>query len=792
LETKQTQVENLVVNYFRQRSDTDIVYDNAGAYQVVLNSVSARQDFGGNERLSLVFEADRLAVNFDSELVTTTHPFLDVIRNDLESDQATDSRLSEAYVLLHLLGPDGRLVIPDLTFSGGQQRLQCKLRYTPTFILTYRIVYDTDQRSENITRLCYNADTGELQSTLLPKLESFYVASGHPSQTENTEKMNLTHVLQAARLEVEKRILIDTKIIEHEISSRLMEDKERLESHYAAKMSELRPQDTVGRQQLEVRLEKDIQELENKYVCRVSIKLLSVLKLWWPVVDYTVNLSSRNGDLHLQGGQYDSQVGQTKFHECPVCGNHTSFDICVAGRHINCGGVCSQGLMECTTCHDSMCSEHGGPCDRCDQLVCENDREVCSYGEHTEGIYYCPECQARSFEDKPLCKDCLEYCGYCERPFAHEHMNTCRVGGERICLVHNSNPCGQICQECSQITCNTHGMRTAEQTWVCSDHGKTSSCCERVFALSRLEGCCVGNDEHLCPDHRFECIDCGKAVCESHSSTLQKHAGKRVCNSCRVACDLCPADLSYISRDLAQCVTCEKIVCADHHKTCAACNRTICEEDVITSVSGESLCSTHAGQCDHCEPGNAIHRKEHLKSCVICDASTCSDHHKRCQVCERTYICHLHLSELPQCASCGRVSCQTNGCNTETQVCQACGVAYCAHCFTKGGRCTTCAGLSKLKASQANETAVSLLRKTHHIVTGETRELINQMLQYEANISVKGRKNNTYHIFIFHCNPPLFQKLLSWHWSLANKQIRIVLDAQGNVRQIKSEEITRY
>lgn len=789
METKQTQVEKLVVSYFRQRSDTDIVYNDAGAYHVALNSVSAQQDFGSNEPLNLVFEADKLAVNFDSELISSAHPFLDVIRNDLESNQAMDPRLSEAYVLLHLLDQDGRLVIPDLTFSGGQQRFEYQLGYTPTFILTYRIVYDTDQRSENIVRLCYDAHTGELQAALLPKLERFYIASGYPVQAKNSGNIDLTRILEAGRREVERRILIDTKTIEHEISSRLMEDRERLETHYKAKMSELRVQDIVGRQQLEVRLEKDIQELENKYVCRVSIRLLSALKLWWPIVDYTINLSSRSGDLRIQGGQYDSQVGKTKFHRCPECGNHTKFEICVVGRHIKCGGTCSQGLMECATCHDSMCPDHGGPCNHCAQLVCKNDRESCSYGKHANSTYYCPDCLVRSFEDKPLCKNCLEYCGYCERPFAHEHMNTCRVGGERICQAHNSNPCGQICQECDQITCKDHGIYTAEQTWVCSDHARTASCCERVFALSRLEECCVAINELLCPDHRFECADCSKTVCETHSSTLKNHKGKRVCDNCRVTCDLCSNDLSYIARDLAQCVTCSKIVCVNHRQTCAVCNRTVCREDIIISGIGETLCSDHAGRCDHCASDQAIYRKENLKACVFCGASTCKEHHTSCEICERTYVCNQHLSELPQCTSCGRTSCQTNGCSTEMQICRDCGMAYCSHCFTRNGQCTTCADLFKLGVSQASQKVIDWLRRTRQMTTGENQELINAMLQHETRITFKQKKNNTYQVFVVRCDPPLIQKFLSWHWSLSDRQMRIVIDAQGKIKRIKSEKI---
>jgi len=787
LEPKQTQIEQLVVDYFRQRSDTDVFYDEAGGYKVVLNSTSARQHFSDSGQLSLIFDGARLAENPDSELITATHPFLDVIRDDLESDHTVDPRLGEAHIVLQLLSPAGRLTVPELVFSKGQQQVQYMRRFAPTFVLTYRVIYDTDERTENIVRLCYNAATGEMQSDLLLRLKGSFITDGRPDQAEGVECLSLDRILEAGRLEVEARILADVKLIGHQISARLADDRKRLETHYKAELDKLRTHDIVGCQRLKETLEKDIEELKQKYACGIKVELLSVLKLWWPIVDYTVTVRGQRKRLLIEDIRYDSQAGRTEFEQCPKCGNHTCFDICVVGQHISCGGECSQGITECATCHDPMCPEHGGPCHDCKQPVCEYDRRECSYGKHEQGTYYCPKCLVESFEDKPLCKACLEYCDACKRPFAHEHMSTCRLGGERICLDHDANPCGHECEECHQTPCETHSAKTAEGTWVCTDHGATSSCCRQIFALGHLEACCVDKDEALCPDHRFYCADCGKAVCETHSAPLYGRRRKRVCDNCRVTCDLCGPKRSYISRDLAQCVVCGKAVCDDHRRMCAVCGNAVCREDVVVSAEGEDLCPSHAGTCELCEPDNAVHRTEALKPCAICGASTCSEHRVLCEVCQRTYIGLPHVAQLPRCPSCGRFSCATDGCSTEMQTCSACGMAYCMHCFTSSGQCTACASVAKSKVYRLSQETISLLGRVIQTTTGQPRDLLGQMLRYAPHIRARKGENQTYRALVLRCDPPLLQKLVDWSWSLPNKQIRIVVDAKGKVMSIKVE-----
>ena len=909
MEPKQLQIEHLVTDYFRHRVDTDISHQGMGVYEVRLNSPAARQHFGDTEQLSLVFDSEKLAVSPDSEVVTATHPFLDVIRDDLSSDPAAEPRLGEGHVVLQILDHHGHLGVPELIFSSNKKQVQYVQRFIPTFVLTYRVTYDTDERSENVVRLCYSAVSGKLESSLLSEIQELSsIADGHPSDTETVEYLGLDRILQAGRLEIESRVSTDVKALSSEIGARLEGDKKRLRVHYEAELAKLRTHDIVGRQRLEERQKKDIQELERKYECRVKVQLLSVLKLWWPIVDYTVIFQGGQKTLSIEGIVYDSQAGQIKFRQCGECGNRVFFDVCIVGQHVTCGGDCSHGISECAICHDLMCPGHGGPCHHCGHPVCQDDRQACSYGRHDPDTYFCPECLVDSFENKPLCTDCLQYCESCQRPFAHEHISTCRLGGEHICLFHGLDPCGYQCEECSQTTCETHGQRTCEDTWVCTDHGATASCCGEFFAQSRLETCCVEQNELLCPDHRFycagcghavceshssalhmhprkrvcdncrvtcelcsptrnylstdltecvacgkavcaahrqicavcgdticeehaalsakgeylcpthtgicmrcesgkeihckeelqpcivcgdllcldhrsECADCDHAVCETHSSELHKHPGRQVCDNCRITCDLCEPTRSYLSQDLARCMICGNAVCIDHRHTCAVCNDMVCQAHTHVSTKGEFLCPSHSGTCQRCPPDNAIHRRQALRPCIICGLSVCSDHRVLCPVCQQTYMGRPHLGDLPRCASCGRISCQTGGCSTEAQTCPDCGMSYCQHCFTPSKRCVACASPKQMPVDQR---IVDYLSRVRQLVPEQTRTFLDEMLENRSYLSWGQGQNQTYRVLVFHCRPPWYQ---FWKSHLSNRRFRMVVSNDGTIMRVKVESV---
>jgi hypothetical protein len=790
MEPKQILVEQLVIDYFQQRPDTEVRFSADGSCKVSLNSAKAQQAFFGNRELILLFDPLQAIEVQDGELISATHPILEVIRNDLKSDTTIDLRITEAHVILQPLDQDGGVTIPNLYFHDTRQLISYKQSFIPLFVFTYQVVYDTDERSENLLRLSYNACTGELKPEILTHLETILLEEGSPAQDRAPKQLSLEELLKNGRQEIEKRIYSDLQNVEHQISERLSADKIRLTKHLEAEIAELRSSNVFERQQLEERLKKDIGELEQKYFCHVRVRLLSILRLWWPELSYNITFSSTRGDYKITDISYNLIEGKPEFPSCSICGNDSVFDVCTAGHHTSCGGDCHEEIHNCAVCLDSICSSHGSACAHCGKFVCYRDREHCDYGSHLSSDYFCPDCAKESFEGKPVCLDCLEVCTSCGRNFAHKHLQSCRIDNKHVC-VEGSEPCGFICQECSQISCKIHGIVTAEKTWVCIDHFEKSTCCNEIYGRSRLVKCVIVDRELLCPntEHRSTCQDCQNAVCFDHSLPLTRHRGKRVCQNCRVGCDLCPPTRHYLRNDLAQCKTCKKLVCADHRSVCAVCGRTVCIEHLIVSVTGESLCRDDAGICAHCQKGANVHRKNELISCQLCGQYHCLSHDMICQTCGKTHFCKLHLSNLQMCESCGRASCQVDGCTTTKYKCPDCGLIYCQNCFIQG-RCKTCASLKAVLEKTLSQNGHAWLAQTVRPNADQSGlELIDGMLRYEAkHTNFRSSQNNTYIVYILHSSPPGLQRLFKGDWSIANKQLRIVVRSSNKeIVRIKVE-----
>lgn len=69
MDPKQQQLQDLVIAYFGQRGDARVEPAGKGLYRVELLSETAQTDFGGQRRISLVFDADRAYENPDGELI---------------------------------------------------------------------------------------------------------------------------------------------------------------------------------------------------------------------------------------------------------------------------------------------------------------------------------------------------------------------------------------------------------------------------------------------------------------------------------------------------------------------------------------------------------------------------------------------------------------------------------------------------------------------------------------------------------------------------------------------------
>ena len=729
MKPKQIKIEEFVVNYFDFRVDTDIHYEGAGLYRVSLNSTSAQQDFYGHDILSLVFNGEASLDNPDSELITSNHPFLDVIRNNLESNPEQDPKLSEAYVPLQLINQNGKITVPDLVFNKCKCETEYQIHYFPTFILKFNVLYETDLRSENIVSLCYDAVTGKLMSNSFSKYNHTYITDKRPHGIKKQKTIHLSRIIQSARNEIESRINSDNKLIAHQINTRFEKDKKRLESHCLSERNKLKNDNIVGHEQLQKQLEKDLKELEDKYACHVSIELLSVLKLWWPVVNYSTILQSAKKRLQIKKIKYDFQKNETIFQQCSQCGNKLLFDVCFIGKHVICS-QCGGGVNECDVCHELICSDHGGYCHSCQKIICTDHQIICEYGNHDETIFFCSDCIVESFEGKSICKECVEYCDSCNRPFSHDHIKVCRSGQEPICLSHNENPCGYVCEHCKEVTCKTHGVLTCENSWVCHDHAKDSTCCDRIFSLSRLECCSVNNDEILCPDHRFHCIECGNTICKDHMNI---------------------------------------------------------------SVKGEHLCPSHSEICSLCDKSHNIHNTKDLELCNYSKTHICENHRIPCQVCGEQYIGEAYISNFPTCESCGKFSCGINDCSTQMQVCPSCGMSYCHHCFTPDGNCNICDTLTEAKYKVTIQKQVVIdsfiqyFVQASDIASGKDKKLLDKILKNISFTTFDYKNNNTYTVFIFHCIPP---KRQIWKIGLSKKMVRLVIKNKiNNVQKVFIEPV---
>lgn len=774
MDLKQEQIESIVIGYFRQRRDADVYPTAGGVYEVKLNSEIAQTDFHGKSTLSLIFDGERAYENPDSELITANHPYLDIIRNDLERNPEENVRLGEAYLPVQLIDLEGHLVIPQVEISSKTERLDYNVSYRATFVLTYRIDYETDDRSENMLRLCYDALTGAPQPLLVSHLSGLYPRGG-PPPTEGAEQIvDLAVVLDAASREIESRVTSDTRGIGQQLLQQLGNEKKRLQDHYNSEMELAR--DEVTREQVRENLNKDIGEQERKLTCRVHVQLVSVLRLWWPVVDYQLTIPSRRGKFEVKGIRYDLQSEQTHFVACSSCGNGSQYSVCVVDKHVVCA-VCEKHISQCASCGEDYCTQHGGLCRKCSLPSCLHDRLHCSYGSHSSDEFFCPNCLVNSFEGRSLCGECKALCDLCHRPFPRELMAQCKIGGERVCQGHGLAPDGHKCEECHQVACTTHAVHTAENTWVCRDEVGVASCCGQTFGRSRLVGCTVDQSEALCPVHRSDCLSCGQPVCINHRSPLAKHSGVFVCNKCRRTCETCGPDKSYIAADLIRCQTCEKEVCESHRKVCVVGSEIVCNTHSQQSIDREPLCKLHARRCVQCgsAPTGPIHRADSLRFCPVCKGEVCEQHRFVCPTCSTKFLCHAHQSTQPICAGCGRLSCGDN-CSSNSHACGNCGVAYCRHCSGSKNRCVTC---SNLRATAPNDYMVGLLQKAPKMVKGDVAALVSSIVTARPQqLAFSSGFNQTYQVLEVQYRPRWFEM-----WKTGQK-LQVVATIHGEIKRV--------
>ncbi len=689
MDTRQLEIEKLVVEYFHARPDTELKRAAAGTYLLRLMSAESRSQFGGKEELYLTFDADRAFYHPDWELINATHPYLDVIRNDLTS-RREDPRMGEAHFAPQPVNPAGEVKVPRIEVDGPVSSVDYKTDYRPYFVLAYKVVFETDERQDYILRLCFDARTGEECPDVVGHLARLPLEGGKPPALENRgEIADLGHVLRRGRAEIGARLRVEAAAIANQSAEQLAREKERLDHHYAREIELTSKRDEEGRRKLRENLKREIEDFERKYACRSRASLISVLLLWAPILNYRIGARSKRSGFIVDDFAYDACVDIVVADPCPNCGNHAQYRLCCAGRHAVCGDTSCTATATCSVCQDSYCPVHGRECSHCQEPSCFADHAACSYGKHPKDARFCTRCTHTSFEKKIICAECGVGCDLCKRIFPQRLVQTCSVGGEHFCHGHDRDPDGDICAECRKPVCKSHGRKTNDGMWACKRHSQAATCCGQVFGNSRLTACVEDEAERLCPEHRLSCAVCSRSVCQRHA---------------------------------------------------------------VRSWQGEPLCGKDAGQCVRCstQPTRRIHRRDHLQSCVICHEAVCPEHVQKCAVCMTTVFCAAHAASQPTCQSCGRASCGTKGCSANASVCMLCGMGYCRNCMTRAGICTTCARPTPLSRG---DQGVLLLEKIASMQDEQLKETAQLMLQSFKRCVVLASENRTYRVVVVQYQP---------------------------------------
>lgn len=714
---RQLAVEEVVVGYFGTRSDVELRPGEAGTYHVTLMSPEARSQFGGRAEQILTFDAEQAFHHPDWELINATHSYLDVIRNDLTSNASEDPRICEAFCVAQIIGSTGRMALPHADINGPISKVEASSEYHPHYVLTYKVIIETDERQDYLLRVCFDGFSGAPEEQAVTQLGRLSLVSGRPNVIPlNVVLADVATVIRSGHSEVETRVRAEVATLAAQYAEQLEQEKRRLEQHCESELELISKRDEDGRQRLRDTLKKEIDDFERKYACRSRANLMSVLLLWTPVLKYQIRATSKRSSFATGEFHYDALLDRLNTEPCKRCGNVRSFSVCSAGKHMACGDAACTPFATCATCGDPYCQTHGNGCTHCGVPTCSADQTNCHYGLHDRRAGFCPNCVKTSFEGRAICLGCARGCELCGREFPENLLLTCNIGGERFCAQHDRDADGAKCSECGQPACKRHGTATANGQWTCQPHAATATCCGRLFGLSHLAPCADDPQERLCADHCMSCALCKKSICNNH---------------------------------------------------------------VIRSWQNEPLCSKDARSCIQCDKTRPrTYRRDTVHRCVVCNGLACSDHIGTCAICQVSAFCKAHELDQPACASCGRVSCDVKGCGVATSTCKLCSMAYCRHCVTRDGICTTCAHQEPMgRISQT----LPLLEAVASMRHPELSKAAQVMLKSLKECSARVGENRTYRVVVIRYSP---SRLLFWKKAA---QFRIVVRQEATIERIALE-----
>jgi hypothetical protein len=128
-------------------------------------------------------------------------------------------------------------------------------------------------------------------------------------------------------------------------------------------------------------------------------------------------------------------------------------------------------------------------------------------------------------------------------------------------------------------------------------------------------------------------VICGSVVCDKHALLSGADAPKGPRRFCHVCAHKCEGGAGEIvgPDEVADCASCERVVCERHQLRCAVDGKTHCSKHLRrTDRSRRLICERDRAACAH-EP-NAIFAADEVSACATCGQPNCEQHLNTCVV----------------------------------------------------------------------------------------------------------------------------------------------------------------
>jgi hypothetical protein len=374
--------------------------------------------------------------------------------------------------------------------------------------LTYRITgRDRRGRRDEWLRLAFSLTTG----ARVPLLALDQITAAQPMREE---ALSVEAPGAIATERAQESLRPSMEALSGYLAQRVGEEFQRRVEDVTATHERLkreRPDDVSA---ITTSLERELASMADVYGIEVEASLEAICHITSPVAFVAIETE------HGEGPTVTIDVGRgvARAPTCTGCGSAATVGrVCVKG-HIFCSGcaeacarcealhcpVCdATPLAACGLCREPTCGACARTCDACGERFCADHMWSCAMGDQTlclRDLILCGECQA------PLCQAHAASCSACGESLCPSHARVCKTGGETLCATHAS-----ACATCQQPLCDEHVL-------ACEECGRGS-----------------------CRDDIFTCLGCGRALCSCSSPAPCLSCGVSVCSLCRSGTNACPA-----------------------------------------------------------------------------------------------------------------------------------------------------------------------------------------------------------------------------------------------------------